>query len=195
MKHANFSSLHFYNAGIFDHARTWEEFISKFTDNQHIINSKYIRQVILGNCDPKRHITYEKYLMDMVLDSLLWDGMFATEKIVFFSNDEIIIDVSDMNNHSMNFAMFGIKERLKHVTIPLKIELFKLHKIEGTHGYYKEIFKDSGEIKIDFKCVDSLYMPFVIRAFNGQKVQENDKVFYHNGLLAKFIDVPKIELN
>lgn len=195
MKHANFSALHFYNAGIFNHANTWEEFISKFTNNEHIINSKYIRQVILGNCDPKRHIAYEKYLMDMVLDSLLWDGMFATEKIVFFSNDEIIIDVSDMSDSNVNLAMFGIKERLKHTTIPLKVEHFKLHKIEGAHGYYKEILKDNGETEIKFKCVDSLYMPFVIRAFNGQEAHENDKVFYHNGLLAKFIDIPNIEMH
>ena len=51
--------------------KTWEEFISKFTENKHIINSKYIRQVILGNCNPKRHITYEKYLMNEVLDILI----------------------------------------------------------------------------------------------------------------------------
>ncbi len=64
MRKANFSSLHSYDKGIFGNADTWEQFISRFTDNEHIINSKYIRQVILGNCNPKRHITYEKYLMD-----------------------------------------------------------------------------------------------------------------------------------
>lgn len=37
-------------------------------------------------------------------------------------------------------------------------------------------------------------IPFIIRALNGQKVQENDKVFYKNGLLAKYIEVPKIEV-
>lgn len=67
MRKANFSSLHSYDKGMFGNADTWEQFISRFTDNEHIINSKYIRQVILGNCNPKRHITYEKYLMDQTL--------------------------------------------------------------------------------------------------------------------------------
>ena len=79
--------------------------------------------------------------------------------------------------------------------IPLKIECFKLHKIEGTHGYYKEIFKGDGNREIKFKCVDSLYLPFIIRKFRDEEVTESDKVFYHNGLLAKFIEVPDIKLN
>ena len=57
MRKANFSSLHHYNSDIFGGAESWEEFIGRYTGNQHIINSKYIRQVILGNCNPKRHIT------------------------------------------------------------------------------------------------------------------------------------------
>lgn len=67
MRKANFSSLQNYDKDIFDGADTWKKFISSFTDNKHIINSKYIRQVILGNCNPKRHIVYEKYLMDGIL--------------------------------------------------------------------------------------------------------------------------------
>lgn len=54
MKKANFSALHEYRDDIFGEAHTWEKFISRFTDNKHIINSKYIRQVIMGNLNPKR---------------------------------------------------------------------------------------------------------------------------------------------
>ena len=43
MKKANFSSLCHYSKDIFN-ADTWEEFLGKYTNNQHIINSKYIRQ-------------------------------------------------------------------------------------------------------------------------------------------------------
>ena len=37
-------------------------------------------------------------------------------------------------------------------------------------------------------------MPFVLRKLNGEHITENDKVFYHEGLLAKFIEVPEIEV-
>ena len=37
-------------------------------------------------------------------------------------------------------------------------------------------------------------LPFVIRKLLGEEVTESDKVFYHEGLLAKYIEAPKIEL-
>lgn len=45
------------------------------------------------------------------------------------------------------------------------------------------------------KCLDNYMMPFVLRYFLGEEITESDKVFYHEGLLAKFIDEPKIEVN
>ena len=195
MKKANFSSLHEYDKNMFCGTDTWEDFISKFTDNEHIINSKYIRQVILGNCNPKRHITYEKYLMDQTL-SLLYD-IIGEERIVFFSNDEIVYDMTTASNlHTLNLVRNCVEERLSTKSnIPFRVELFSLHKINGTDGYCKKIYKENGEYNIEFKCLDNYMMPFVLRYFLGEEVTESDKVFYHEGLLAKFIDEPKIEVN
>lgn len=193
MRKANFSSLHHYSADMFG-VNTWEEFISKFTDNQHIINSKYIRQVILGNCNPKRHITYEKYLMDILLTDLL-EKHISIERVVFFSNDEIVIDVSDMNKSRQVLLAFNIEQYLKDVSPKFKVELFTLYKIHGTDGYYKEIINENGEKDIEFKCLDNYMMPFVIRHFLGEEITDSDKAFYHEGLLAQFIEVPKIEVN
>lgn len=193
MRKANFSSLHHYSADMFG-VNTWEEFISKFTDNQHIINSKYIRQVILGNCNPKRHITYEKYLMDILLTDLL-EKHIPIERVVFFSNDEIVIDISDMNKSRQVLLAFNIEQYLKDASPKFKVELFTLYKIHGTDGYYKEILNENGEKDIEFKCLDNYMMPFVIRHFLGEEVTDSDKAFYHEGLLAQFIEVPKIEVN
>ena len=43
-------------------------------------------------------------------------------------------------------------------------------------------------------CIrDSNYtLPFVLRKFNEEEITENDKVFYHEGLLSKFIEIPEI---
>lgn len=193
MRKANFSSLHHYSADMFG-VNTWEEFISKFTDNQHIINSKYIRQVILGNCNPKRHITYEKYLMDILLTDLL-EKHIPIERVVFFSNDEIVIDVSDMNKSRQVLLAFNIEQYLKDASPKFKVQLFTLYKIHGTDGYYKEILNENGEKDIEFKCLDNYMMPFVIRHFLGEEVTNSDKAFYHEGLLAQFIEVPKIEVS
>ena len=40
MRKANFSALKDYDRSIFRNADTWEEFIGRYTENKHIINSK-----------------------------------------------------------------------------------------------------------------------------------------------------------
>lgn len=194
MRKANFSSLYHYDNSMFSGTKTWEEFISKFTENKHIINSKYIRQVILGNCNPKRHITYEKYLMNEVLDVLIKEIGYWFDEIVFFSNDEIVIDMGNYADciRNRNITKSKLEE---YFDFPLNVELFYLHKINGTDGYYKEIVKDINERSFEFKCLDNYMLPFVIRNFLGEEITDSDKVFYHEGLLAKFIEVPKIEVN
>ena len=193
MRKANFSSLYHYDNSMFSGAKTWEEFISKFTENKHIINSKYIRQVILGNCNPKRHITYEKYLMNEVLDVLIKEVGYWFDEIVFFSNDEIVIDMDNYADciRNRNITKSKLEE---YFDFPLNVELFYLHKINGTDGYYKEIVKDINESSFEFKCLDNYMLPFVIRNFLGEEITDSDKVFYHEWLLAKFIEVPKIEV-
>lgn len=187
MRKANFSALKNYDSGIFDRANTWEEFIGKYTDNKHIINSKYIRQVILGNCNPRRQVTYEKYLMGGILD-YIHDFFIPISNCVFFSNDEIVFDITDTyNENTINFLKLCLQEKS---VVPVKCEVFTLHKINGIQGYYKEL--EDG--KTEFKCLDNYTLPFVLRKFQDQEITENDKVFYHEGLLSKFIEVPDIQI-
>ena len=194
MKKANFSALRYYDKNIFRGVKTWEQFIGSYTNNHHIINSKYIRQVILGNCNPKRHITYEKYLMDQVLDCLIKDVGFFVNEVVFFSNDEIVID---MKNYSDCIKNRDIIQKIleEHFEFPLKIELFYLHKVNGTQGYCKEIVENLVDRSFQFKCLDGYMLPFVMRYMLNEDVTENDKVFIHEGKLAKFIETPEIEVN
>lgn len=193
MRKANFSALKFYDKSIFSNADTWEEFIGRYTENKHIVNSKYIRQVILGNCNPKRQVTYEKYLMGLVLEVLIDELGYSASDIAFFSNDEIVID---MGKYEDCINKQKILEMVVNVrfNIPFKIELFYLHKITGTDGYYKEFVKNIIERKYEFKCLNNYVFPFVLRKFNGEEITENDKVFYHEGLLSKFIEIPEIEI-
>ena len=193
MKKANFSALKDYDRSIFRNANTWEEFIERYTENKHIVNSKYIRQVILGNCNPKRQVTYEKYLMGLVLEVLIDELGYSASDIAFFSNDEIVIDMGKYEDCIRKREL--IEWQIKgYFNIPFRIELFYLRKITGTNGYYKEIVKNIIEIEYEFKCLNNYVLPFVLRKFNGEEITENDKVFYHEGLLSKFIEIPEIEI-
>lgn len=191
MRKANFSALKFYDKSIFSNADTWEEFVGRYTENKHIVNSKYIRQVILGNCNPKRQVTYEKYLMGLVLEVLIDELGYSASDIVFFSNDEIVIDMGKYEDCIRKREL--IEWQIKgYFNIPFRIELFYLRKITGTNGYYKEIVKNIIEREYEFKCLNNYTLPFVLRKFNEEEIAENDKVFYHEGLLSKFIEIPEI---
>ena len=179
--------------GSLDNSDTWEEFIERYTENKHIVNSKYIRQVILGNCNPKRQVTYEKYLMGLVLEVLIDELGYSTSDIAFYSNDEIVIDMGKYKGciNKQKILEMAVNVRFN---IPFRIELFYLHKITGTDGYYKEIVKNIIEREYEFKCLNNYTLPFVLRKFNGEEITENDKVFYHEGLLSKFMEVPNMEV-
>lgn len=202
MRKANFSSLkHFGDTigeSMFDNCYSWESFMYLFTLNEHIIESKYIRQVILGNCNPRRHITYEKYLMDQVISLLAekFNGIIDIDKIVSFTNDEIIYEVNPKIYSYFSLEIIShIKKLLYHnIKIPLKIEPFTLYKIQGVDGYIKVIDLEKNKHIVDFKCVDNYMMPFVLRAFLREPVTESDKIFFHEGLLSKFIEVPEIKI-
>lgn len=195
MKKANFSSLKFYSNDIFDGANTWEDFLRKFTNNEYIINSKYIREVILGNCNPKRHITYEKYLMDSILNKLLTYDEINIKDIVFFSNDEIIFDVTNHNNISNILNIITLVTGIDSMP-PFRIEVFTLKKAYNainntTYGYIKT-FEDGN---MDFKCFNNLMLPFVIRTVLNEKPAESDAYFEYENMTAKLIDIPVIKIS
>lgn len=190
MVKANFTALSNYDNSIFDMAEIWEDFISKFTANDHIIYSKYIRQVILGNCNPKRHVTYERYLMSKVLDII--EDYKLINSVVFYSDDEVILDMSEIDLTMDEFRAFC--KVFSSLTFPLHFEYFTLHKLGGIDGYAKRFRSDSGAPKVEFKCVDGYSLPFIMRKYLGEDITESDKVFYHNGYLAKYIEIPDVEL-
>lgn len=191
MKQANFNALKYYSEDIFDNAATWEEFISKYTDNKHIITSKYIRQVILGNCCARRQVTYEKYLMSQVLIYLLDHNMIIKDDVEVFSNDEIVIGVHDKTSKLHNNLSIVIKQ----FNFPLSIVEYILCDISGTAGYCQERILEPGGADIVLKCANTYNLPFILRYLNKQDVTECDKVFMQEGKLAKFIETPKIEVN
>lgn len=185
MKKANFHSLKAFAPDIFDNADTWEDFMRKFTDDEHIIGSKYVRQVILGNCNPKRHITYEKYLMHFIILSLA--EIISPEDIICFSNDEVVVKTDNNKKYDINEIEECVKNSYFGQHIPFKVEEFKLDYLGEGIGYIKR-YDDE---KFKLKCVDNDYFPMILRLIQSGYVMLNDLFFVHKGALARFNDVPK----
>lgn len=186
MKKANFSALHYYSPAIFKDCSTWEEFMRTFTDCEHIINSKYIRQVIMGACNPKKQINYERYLMNEFVKVLLEN--IPTLYVFSLAEDEIILYTEDCGYSLSDF--YKVLE-----THPLgkyiKLEMFDLYKIDGTDGWMKCIYDfnanyDAGD-KVEFKCLNAEIFHQIIKHYYNEVITPNDLVFYHNGELATYL--------
>ena len=188
MKKANFSALGYYSCRIFNDHDTWEGFMRQFTDNQHIIDSKYIRQVILGACNPKKQIQYEKYLMTILCNWIVEN--IPTVNIYSLGDDEIIIEVAREYGTGCGFSLSQLKDVVnscpKAVGNLVRVTSFQLHKIKGTNGWMK-YYNDRFDNKIEFKCLEPEVVHQVIKYFYFEPITEHDLVFVHNDKLAKFL--------
>jgi len=188
MKKANFSALNHYDPTIFEdvcgkESETWEDFISQFTWNEHIINSKYIRQVIMGNCNPKSQIKYQDYLMNCLANYL--KKIFAEINIYSVKNDEILINVGGKCSFSMSDLNSALKEEPIGLGKMVKAELFELKKVADSAGWLKLLYLEN---KTEFKCFDVNTINQYIKEYFNIPLLENDLVFRHNGRLAKYLE-------
>lgn len=186
MRQANFQALRYYSSDIFGGADTWKIFLRNFTDVESFLNSKYMRQVIMGACNPKRQVTYEKYLLYRALEPELQQLM---EYMVAFMHDEVIFDLEKADN-DMRMNIHNSLDRVREMSsISLKREEYTLHKIKGTTGYLKQ-----GYGWYQIKGVSDTDYPFVYRKLRNENPEEEDYYFTFQDRLAKMIEIPQIEI-
>lgn len=187
MKEANFSSLRYFDERIVDYCEDWKELISRYTHKLHIINSKYIRQVIFGACNPKKQIQYEHSLTNLLCKHIM-DNI-TPISVYSMSEDEIIIYVPDIHKNDNTFSLKSLKKVINECPGEIgklyKIKMFVLDKIKGTEGWVKHYYDKSIP---DFKCLNSEIAHQVIKYYFCDEITDNDLVFFHNGKLAKYLE-------
>lgn len=185
LKKANFQAFKSFSPNLLDNCNSYEEFISKFAKLNHIINSKYIRQVIFGACNPKRQVTIEKYLMSGILDIII--NLVGKDCVLSYMHDEIVMDITSINGGMVSKIIDTVKEYSNLNDIQVRCEGYLVYKIPNTE-FYVQYFGDGTH---KFKCVPALFYPIIVKQFNGLEVFDEDVIFYHEGYLSKFIEVPQ----
>ena len=181
---ANFQAMNFFDKRILD-ADSYEEFIRKYTDEEYIINSKYIRQVIFGNLNSKRLGTIEKYMIYQIVEKLQPLGY----TILLVTDDEIVLEGDeDIYNNIVNIV--------SNMPIKVAIELFVLKTLRNENGqpfksdkfYVKEFISYTDKKNLDFeiKATDSTFYAQFFKLLTNQKINENDLVFANNEFVAKY---------
>lgn len=203
LKKANFQVLKYfanlYNKEIFQGKKTWEEYLSIFTQENTKINSKHLRQVIFGALNPSRVTNYEKKLMCNLLLKILEEFPEFKEKVVSLNTDEIVIEINKYNPNTWDFSaqsligiLQGIKQKLIEICLEMglycEVDMFVLEKL-GKDVWKKNFILDTNT-KNPYKKVSSLVYPFVLRDKNNEEIKEEDRVFFYEGNKCVFLDNP-----
>lgn len=162
---------------------TYEDFISIFTDIEYVKKSKYIRQVIFGNCNPKRQTGFEKHLINEIRKII--NLKFPEAGITSLVTDEIVYEFGEDKKAA---ELFKREVASLLDTSVFKVEMFFLNHNDD-FGYYEKITKD----KVILKCVSPLIAPFAKRVQRKEEYKPTDYLFVHEGFLAKLLSAPFIE--
>lgn len=194
MVKANFTALRHYDPAIVGGHMTYEDFIGMFTSSEYIKKSKYIRQVIFGNQNPRRQTKYEQHLMDMLLSHIYEVTNLTAAQVAYFGADELVFDITDfLDDESFFEAISKALDWAMSQNIRVRAEYYQMVRIRGTAGYMKKFIAPTTHKDIELKGVVSYEMPFVIRALKGEPVHEYDGVFTWEKRLAKLISDIKPE--
>lgn len=199
LKKANFQALKYVDPNIVMDADNYQDFISKFTNIEFIINSKHIRQIVFGKMNPKRHITVEKYMIDKVYEYITETHHLTN--CVSMSNDELVFDMGEAKEldslaiHSINITCEMIRQIIQTMLgFEMNLEVFKLHKLQlccdkfqRSPYYYKE-YLNKNNSKGKLMCVPMNYFAIVYKLFNNLSLQEEDYHFDYEGLDCKYCE-------
>lgn len=184
MRRANFSALRRYSSFMFDGARTWEDWISRFTDMRHVVRSKYVRQVIMGACNPGRQIRYEKILTAKLLEEV--SEAIPTD-VLCLSADEFVLRIPK-NDAETERTLSTLRWIVAESRTPFfRIDAFELEELPDKAGFVKRDFEGKPD---EYKCVSSESFHMVVKKRLGLPIEENDLVFVHDGRLARYLEAP-----
>lgn len=187
LKKGCYTALRYFDKNLIANTNTYEEFLSKFTDKKSLINSKYIRQVIFGACNPKRQTTIEKYMMGMIMNKLQKLDL----NFVGYTDDEILIRYDEKSKPKMEMIKNIVYNTTKENDFDVHFEVFNIERLKSSDVYIKN-FLDGKESEI--KCANHLIMPFVLRLLNNEVPQKNDFIFWDNKNLSLLLTVNELEI-
>ena len=185
LRKANFQALKYVNSDLVFGADTYEDYIDKFTDSEYLKQSKYLRQVIFGNMNPRRQTTVEKFLISCIFNTIIQSDVNKIGlKIISFSNDELVFEVLNDKDETIRELALTTSFSLNRLIIDVHSELFKLSRV-GDEPFYVKEFLTGG---YEFKCIPKEYFPQVFKKYNNMEICDEDLYFIHNNELCKFVN-------
>lgn len=201
LKKANFQALKYFDSSIVFGCDSYDEFISRYTDINYFKESKYLRERIFGELNPKRTTTIEKYILSRIIREVLskieWlNGNF---EIYTVNSDEVIYKLSNKDNTIWETIddnlLATLKGEIYNYNVNgflVNVEKFELKKYQfgfecsdAKLEVYRKVVNTEATDKL--MCCPNIYYTQVYKHINNIRITDNDLVFYNNHELAKFL--------
>ena len=179
MKESNFQVMKSFDRDIVLGARSYADFISKFTDCQTLISSKYVRQVIFGKLNPHKVTTMSREKAaglanhHEVAEGIMLSGI---------NNDEVFYEVTDMES-------VGELVDIGYDGVVFRPSLFTLETVQYSAENGKTVrafIKRHNDGRITLHACGSIYYAQVYKDVNGMPLGPYDLMFMHEGIPAQF---------
>lgn len=196
LKKANFQALRYVDV-IKD--ETYPEFIIRNGGDSYIYNSKYLRQVIFGKCNPSRQIKVEKYIINQIYSFVkgIIEGMgFA---IYSMNSDEVIFEDLQHNGITETEINCIVSDVKSNLDFEISGEYFKIERLPivncadaAIDAYIKH---DLNSNNIKYKKVSTTFFPQVYKLYHGKNIGEADLDFFVEGQVARFLKPLTLKIN
>lgn len=178
---SNIQALNYADKEILMNSLAYDDFIGIFTESRYIAKSKYFRQVVFGQMNPKRHITIAKYLISKVYE-LLRDNKIIDWDLVCVSSDEIVFEVPENTGTEVGRVIAEavplIQKELGLIVRGTEFRLqgynLKTNNCKSVCNFY---LKWGGNVGWELKGVPLQYYSIVYKLMKGKEVELYDKTF------------------
>ena len=152
----------------------WVDFIKKFTSNEFIINSKYIREVLFGKLGCKKIGIMPIIFIDNVIKHI--DAKYGSylKKMRCF-NDEVIFEVPADKINSFTPLIDEFKTFVNELDVRCyRVDVFKLKQLGCRAFFVKELI---GSDKVEFKAVPKKFSVQSVKFYEGKDITDIDRKF------------------
>lgn len=179
---ANFQALKKYSKELVLYSNSYEDLVSKFTNEKYFIESKQIRQVIFGNLLPKKQQVIQKNIISSTILDLVNNTSLELNDFINATADEFVI--SRDTKEEIEIICKEIESYLeKENYVGYRLETFKLNNIDDRKLFVKEYLNG----KIEFKGIPSFHFLQVYKKYFDLPLDEKDLQFIHEGELSTFL--------
>lgn len=179
---ANFQSFLYKKFDIFNGARSFDEFVDKYTNIKILKESKILRQVLFGNLDPKRQQSIQKEMLRKVYNIMIETELFKNP-IVSLSTDELYVEVDESFVDKTDW----LKDVINAYGFNVRVDHFQIVQPFNESSFYKLNTKTG---KKDLILVPKTSVAQFIKMLENRDFEDQDLYFINQeGFLSKYIEL------